>query len=188
MTDSDFPHCKTAQDNISIFFPPPSHNLSPSHIEGTVFNLNGLQWTQPVLKYTEGKGRKINCRILNLGILFSLMQWWFMWTDHMRSLTIRKLKTFFFSAWLWPQQWWESFYKIYQVLWRKGSKWQSRHSCCRISWTMLGELIWATAHIKNILNANASKQIFTWNRTIDYINKQINMNVWWQLLISAECR
>lgn len=51
-----------------------------------------------------------------------------------------------------------------------------------MSWTWLDELMSATQQVKkNILNTNAlkaSKQILTWNGTIDYINKQINMNVW----------
>lgn len=87
-----------------------------------------------------------------------------MWTDHMRSLTIRKIKNFFFLDMIVATAVVREFYKIYQVLWRKGPKRQSRRSCCHMSWTMLGELIWATEHIKNILNANAlkaSKQIFT---------------------------
>lgn len=58
---------------------------------------------------------------------------------------------------------------------------QIRRSCYHMSWTRLDELMWATEHVKkNILNANAlkaSKQILTWNGTVDYINKQINMNV-----------
>lgn len=70
------------------------------------------------------------------------------------------------------------FYKITSSLKERTCR-QIRRSCYHMSWTRLDELMWATEHVKkNILNTNASKQILTWNGTVNYINKQINMNVW----------
>lgn len=72
--------------------------------------------------------------------------------------------------------------EFYKITLKERTYRQIRRSRYHMSWTRLDELMWATEHVKkNILNSNAlkaSKQIFTWNGTVDYINKQIYMNVW----------
>lgn len=80
-----------------------------------------------------------------------------LWSDHMRCLSIRKLKIDFFSSSVRGNHGGgEGVLQDSQSVLKKRIYKQIRRSSYHMSWTRLGELMWATEHNrKNILSANA---------------------------------